>query len=67
MEDERMYRVADVAERLDVHQQTVREWLRLGVLDGVRLGGTKAGWRIPSSAVDAFLERRRTPPPAAED
>jgi excisionase family DNA binding protein len=65
MEGERMYRVAEVAERLDVHPQTIREWLREGVLDGIRLGGTKAGWRIPAGSVDAFIERRRASPSGA--
>lgn len=50
--DRQMLRVEDVASRLDVHPQTVREWLRLGKLRGVRMGGTKAGWRIPLSEVE---------------
>lgn len=52
MEGERMYTVAEVADRLRLHQQTIREWLRLGKLKGVRLGGTKAGWRIPIAEVE---------------
>lgn len=51
MEGERTYTVSEVAERLQLHQQTVREWLRTGKIKGVRLGGTKAGWRIPDSEV----------------
>lgn len=60
MEGERMYTVPEVAARLRVHPQTVREWLRSGALVGMRLGGTKAGWRITGAAVDKFLERRRS-------
>lgn len=63
MEGERMYTVAQVAKRLQLHPQTIREWLRAGDLVGVRLGGTKAGWRIAASEVDRFLERRRRPAP----
>lgn len=51
-----MYTVEQVATRLQVHPQTIREWLRLGKLKGTRLGGTKAGWRVPVSEVER-LER----------
>lgn len=66
MEGERMYTVKEVAERLRLHPQTVREWLRDGTLVGVRLGGTKAGWRISSGAVDDLYRRRAATPPAEE-
>lgn len=56
MEGERMYTVPEVAERLRLHQQTIREWLRTGKIKGIRLGGTKAGWRIPAAEI-ARLER----------
>ena len=65
MEDERMYTVPEVAEQLRVHEQTIRSWLRDGTLDGIRLGGTKAGWRISSSAVQQYLERRRATTPTS--
>jgi excisionase family DNA binding protein len=58
MEGEHMYTVSEVADRLRLHPATIREWLRAGRLGGIRLGGTKAGWRIPASAVDEYLERR---------
>lgn len=56
METVRMYTVSEVAERLRLHQQTIREWLRTGKLRGVRLGGTKAGWRVPAEEIER-LER----------
>jgi excisionase family DNA binding protein len=56
MEGKKMYTVTQVAERLQLHPQTIREWLRRGTLKGVRMGGTKAGWRIPEGEV-ARLER----------
>lgn len=51
-----MHTVHEVSERLRLHPATVREWLRTGRLKGVRMGGTKAGWRIPQSEIDR-LER----------
>lgn len=50
-----MYTVRQVAERLQLHEATIRIWLRQGKLAGVRLGGTKAGWRIPASEVERVL------------
>ena len=53
--DERMLTVAQVAERLQASPQTIREWLRSGKLHGVRMGGTKLGWRIPGSEVERLV------------
>ena len=58
---ETMYTVDEVAERLRVHPNSVRRWLRAGVLDGTPLGG-RAGWRIPASSVAAFLAERHDRP-----
>lgn len=58
MEHDRVLTVNQVAERLQVNEQTVRRWLREGDLVGAPLGG-RTGWRIPESEVAAFLERRR--------
>jgi len=55
--DDQLKTVQQVAERLQVHQETVRKWLRDGELVGINLGG-KSGWRIRVSEVEAFLERR---------
>jgi excisionase family DNA binding protein len=55
MDDERLLTVPEVAERLRVHPETVRVWLRQGKLKGIRIGGTKAGYRIPSSELDRLL------------
>ena len=56
MDEKRMLTVAEVVERLRVHPQTIREWLRTGKLQGVRLGGTKVGWRIPESEIQRLLK-----------
>ncbi len=61
MEGERMYTVAQVATRLQIHPQTVREWLRIGKLKGARLGGTKAGWRVPASEVERMERGEQWP------
>jgi excisionase family DNA binding protein len=55
MADEEVLTVAEVARRLRVHPVTLRKWLRAGKVRGVRLGGTKTGWRIPSSEVTRLL------------
>jgi excisionase family DNA binding protein len=47
--------IAEVAERLRVHRNTVTRYLEGGKLRGAyRLAGGTGPWRIPSSAVDAF-------------
>ena len=45
-------KVAEVAEVLRVHPETVRRWLNSGKLKGYRLGGTSVGWRIPASEIE---------------
>ena len=47
--------VTEVAERVRVSPELVRRWLREGRLRGVRLGGTRLGWRIPKSELERFL------------
>ena len=56
MEESRMMKVNEVAARLRVDPETVRNWLRSGRLRGVRMGGRRAGWRIPVAEVER-LER----------
>lgn len=56
MDEERMLTVPEVVELLRVHPQTIREWLRVGKIKGVRLGGTKVGWRIPESEIQRLLK-----------
>jgi excisionase family DNA binding protein len=56
MADEEVLTVPEVAQRLRVTEGSVREWLRTGRLRGFRPGGTKAGWRVPRSSLQAFIE-----------
>jgi len=55
---ETLYTVREVAAKLRVTEESVKRWLRSGKLSGFRPGGPKAGWRIPSSAVDALVRGR---------
>ena len=56
MADERLLTVAQVADRLQVSEYTVREWLRTGRLRGHRLGGDKLGWRVRPSDLTQFID-----------
>lgn len=51
--------VEEVAGRLKVTPEVVREWLRTGHLGGFRLGGARAGWRVTPDDLAAFVEQRR--------
>lgn len=55
-----MLTVQQVVDRLQVHPNTVRRWLANGEMRGARLGGTKAGWRIPESELERFVNDRMT-------
>ena len=54
MSDERWLTVNQIAERLQVHQETVRRWLRDGRLQGRNFGG-KSGYRVREKDLEAFL------------
>lgn len=54
--------VETVAQRVGVSRRTVWEWLREGNLRGAQLGGTKIGWRVKASDLDAFVEARMNRP-----
>lgn len=54
MSGDRWLTVTQAAERIQVHPETVREWLRNGKLPG-NLLSRRAGWRIRASDVERFL------------
>ena len=54
MADERWLEVQDIVDRLKVHPNTVRRWLKSGKLAGRNFGG-RTGYRIRASDLDAFL------------
>ena len=47
----------EIAERLNIHVETVRRWLRRGILRGVHVGG-KGGYRIRERDLNNFLKSR---------
>jgi excisionase family DNA binding protein len=55
-ERERYFTVQQVAERLQVNEQTVRRWLREGALKGVRLAER---WRVTDGDVREFIDKQR--------
>ena len=61
MEEERWYTVAEIVAMLKVHQQTVRRWLRDGLLRGYNFGG-KSGYRVRARDLEAFIETRQARP-----
>lgn len=50
-----MLTVPEVAERMRVSPELVRRWLRQGRMRGIRLGGTRLGWRILDTELERFL------------
>lgn len=55
MQDDRWLTVAQVAQELQVHEETVRRWLRQGRLEGHNFSG-RTGYRIRQSAITAFMD-----------
>lgn len=46
---EKLYNTRQAAEIFGVTIYTMREWLRTGVIKGIKIGETKKHWRIPES------------------
>jgi excisionase family DNA binding protein len=55
MGGEQLLTVAQVAERLQAHPETVRRWLRAGKLRGSKVGGSRLGYRISEGELERFL------------
>lgn len=51
---DKLLTVEDVAKSLQVHEETVRRWLRDGKLEGLRIS-RRAGWRIRPESVDRMM------------
>jgi excisionase family DNA binding protein len=56
--------VADIVDELQVHEATVRRWIKTGELDATELGN-RAGYRIRQEDFDRFLDERSTKKVAA--
>ena len=60
-QETRWLTVAQVAERFQISQETVRRWIRNGDLPVLELGGLKAGYRVREDDLDAFIDERYGP------
>jgi excisionase family DNA binding protein len=58
---ETLLTVQQVADQLNVHPDTVRQWIRSGELEAIDLGG-RAGFRISETALDKFIRERKIKP-----
>jgi len=47
--------VQEAADRLKVHPETIRVWLRDGRLQGTQPLNRRVGWRIPASEISRLL------------
>jgi excisionase family DNA binding protein len=61
MPDETVYlTVKDIANRLQVSEQTVWRWIRSGELPSIKLGGQ---YRVSPDDLQDFLKKHRKQPP----
>ena len=60
-QEDRWLTVEQVADRFQVVPETVRRWIRNGVLPALDMGGPKAGYRIRESAIEEFVAKRYGP------
>jgi excisionase family DNA binding protein len=59
MPQDRYQTVQDIAERLDVAEATVRQWIKSGELRAIDIG---KGWRVADTDLEQFLRARETAP-----
>jgi excisionase family DNA binding protein len=59
MPQDRYQTVQELAERLEVAEATVRQWIRSGELRAIDIG---KGWRISDTDLALFLTARETAP-----
>ncbi len=55
MVNEEWLTVQEAANRMKVHPETIRVWLRDGRLRGTQPINKRVGWRIPASEVERVL------------
>jgi len=61
MPHDRYQTVQELADRLEVAEATVRQWIKSGVLRAIDIG---KGWRIADADLERFLKARETAPRA---
>jgi len=59
MPQDRYQTVQELAERLEVAEATVRQWIKSGALRAIDIG---KGWRISDTDLALFLTSRETAP-----
>lgn len=59
MPHDRYQTVQELAERLEVAEATVRQWIKTGQLRAIDIG---KGWRIAATDLAMFLKARETAP-----
>lgn len=59
MPHDRYQTVQELAERLEVAEATVRQWIKSGELRAIDIG---KGWRIADADLERFLKTRETAP-----
>jgi excisionase family DNA binding protein len=59
MPQDRYQTVQEVADRLEVAEATVRQWIKAGALRAIDIG---KGWRISDTDLAQFLTTRETSP-----
>ncbi len=57
MPHDRYQTVKELAERLEISEATVRQWIKSGDLRAIDIG---KGWRIADTDLDRFLKARET-------
>jgi excisionase family DNA binding protein len=61
---DRYQTVQELADRLEVAEATVRQWIKSGELRAIDIG---RGWRIADIDLERFLKARETAPRKQED
>ncbi|BCH30874.1 hypothetical protein MesoLjLc_28040 [Mesorhizobium sp. L-8-10] len=64
MPHDRYQTVQELAERLEVAEATVRQWIRSGELRAIDIG---KGWRIADTDLERFLKIHETAPRKQDD
>ena len=59
MPQDRYQTVQEVADRLEVAEATVRQWIKTGALRAIDIG---RGWRVSDTDLSQFLTARETTP-----
>ncbi len=58
----KFYKVAEVADLLEVSHRTVYNWIDWGYLKGIKVGEGKGTIRIPEDALIEFIQKNLTIP-----